>query len=152
MEEKELSPELTPNEIKGINLIVKSLAKKYKFITGWSTDDEYRKYDNTLFVTIKIDYDKVSDYFGMRIRPTIKRLMGDKDPEWWGREVYSLTAFLDEPEGYTGGYDTKTRMRDLAEHLYKQLPPQLQRTYTFQAYDGDKQLPVVFKVHGFITY
>jgi hypothetical protein len=148
MEEKEL----TPNEIKGVDLIVKALKKKYKFIQGWEPDKDYIIYDNTLFIHLLVDYDKVSDYFGMRIRPTIKRLMDDKDPEWWGREVYSLSAFLDEPEGYTGGYDTKTRMRDLAEHLYKQLPPQLQRTYTFQAYDGDKQLPVVLKVHGFITY
>ena len=148
MEEKEL----TPNEIKGINLIVKSLKKKYNFIQGWEPDDEYMKYDNTLFIHLLVDYDKVSDYFGMRIRPFIKNLLNIKDPEWWGKEIYSLTAFLEEPEGYTGGYDTKTRMRDLAEHLYKQLPPQLQRTYTFQAYDGDKQLPVVLKIHGFVVY
>lgn len=148
MEEKEL----TPNEIRGVDLIVKSLKKKYNFIQGWEPVNDYTKYYNTLFVTIKIDYDKVSDYFGMRIRPTIKRLMNDKDPEWWGREVYSLTAFLDEPEGYTGGYDTKTRMRDLGEHLYKQLPPQLQRTYPYDYLNKTEQIPVVFKVHGFITY
>lgn len=148
MEEKEL----TPNETRGVDLIVKSLKKKYNFIQGWEPDDEYMKYDNTLFIHLLLDYDKVSDYFGMRIRPFIKNLLNIKDPEWWGKEIYSLTAFLEEPEGYTGGYDTKTRMRDLAEHLYKQLPPQLQRTYTFQAYDGDKQLPVVLKIHGFVVY
>jgi hypothetical protein len=144
--------ELTPNETRGVDLIVKSLKKKYNFIQGWKSDDEYMKYDNTLFIHLLVDYDKVSDYFGMRIRPSIKNLLNLKDPEWWGKEIYSLTAFLEEPEGYTGGYDTKTRMRDLAEHLYKQLPPQLQRTYTFQAYDGDKQLPVVLKIHGFVVY
>ena len=148
MEEKELSPD----EIRGVDLIVKALKKKYNFIQGWKPDDEYMKYDNTLFIHLLVDYDKVSDYFGMRIRPSIKNLLNLKDPEWWGKEIYSLTAFLEEPEGYTGGYDTKTRMRDLAEHLYKQLPPQLQRTYTFQAYDGDKQLPVVLKIHGFVVY
>jgi hypothetical protein len=148
MEEKEL----TPNEIRGVDLIVKSLKKKYNFIQGWEPVNDYTKYYNTLFVTIKIDYDKVSDYFGMRIRPSIKLHLNNKDPEWWGREVYSLTAFLDEPEGYTGGYDTKTRMRDLGEHLYKQLPPQLQRTYPYDYLNKTEQIPVVFKVHGFITY
>jgi len=148
MEEKEL----TPNEIKGINLIVKSLKKKYNFIQGWEPDDEYMKYDNTLFIHLLVDYDMVSDYFGMRIRPSIKNLLNLKDPEWWGKEIYSLTAFLDEPEGYTGGYDTKTRMRDLAEHLYKQLPPQLQRTYTFESFRGEEEITVVLKIHGFIVY
>ena len=148
MEEKEL----TPNEIKGINLIVKSLKKKYNFIQGWKPDDEYMKYDNTLFIHLLVDYDKVSDYFGMRIRPSIKNLLNLKDPEWWEKEIYSLTVFLDEPEGYTGGYDTKTRMRDLAEHLYKQLPPQLQRTYTFESFRGEEEITVVLKIHGFVVY
>ena len=148
MEEKEL----TPNEIRGVDLIVKALKKKYNFIQGWEPDDEYMKYDNTLFIHLLVDYDKVSDYFGMRIRPSIKSLMADKDPEWWGRDIYSLTAFLDEPEGYTGGYDTKTRMRDLAEHLYKQLPPQLQRTYPYSYLDKTENLPVVLLIHGFVVY
>jgi hypothetical protein len=148
MEEKEL----TPNETRGVDLIVKSLMKKYKFIQGWSIDDEYMKYDNTLFIHLLVDYDMVSDYFGMRIRPSIKNLLNLKDPEWWGKEIYSLTAFLEEPEGYTGGYDTKTRMRDLAEHLYQQLPPQLQRTYIFESFRGEEEIPVVLKIHGFVVY
>ena len=148
MEEKEL----TPNEIRGIDLIVKSLKKKYNFIQGWEPDDEYMKYDNTLFIHLLVDYDMVSDYFGMRIRPSIKTLLNLKDPEWWGKEIYSLTAFLDEPEGYTGGYDTKTRMRDLSEHLYQQLPPQLQRTYIFESVRGEEEIPVVLKIHGFVVY
>ena len=144
--------ELTPNETRGVDLIVKSLKKKYKFIIGWKPDDEYLKYDNTLFIHLLVDYNMVSDYFGMRIRPSIKQRLNDKEPEWWGREIYSLTAFLDEPEGYTGGYDTKTRMRDLAEHLYKQLPPQLQRTYPYSYLDKTDYLPVVLKIHGFVVY
>lgn len=148
MEEKEL----TPNEIRGVDLIVKALKKKYNFIQGWEPDKDYKQYDNTLFIHLLVDYDKVSDYFGMRIRPSIKTLLNMKDPEWWGRELYSLTAFLDEPEGYTGGYDTKTNMRNLTEHLYKQLPPQLQRTYTFPSYNGDKEVPVVLQIHGFVVY
>jgi hypothetical protein len=144
--------ELTPNEIRGVDLIVKSLKKKYKFIQGWEPVNDYTKYYNTLFIHLLVDYDKVSDYFGMRIRPSIKNLLNLKDPEWWGKEIYSLTAFLEEPEGYTGGYDTKTRMRDLAEHLYQQLPPQLQRTYPYDYLNKTEQIPVVLMIHGFVVY
>ena len=48
MEEKEL----TPNEIRGIGLIVKALQKKYNFIQGWNVDDDDMKYvskQTTLF-------------------------------------------------------------------------------------------------------
>ena len=148
MEEKEL----TPNEIRGIDLIVKSLKKKYNFIQGWSPVDDYTKYYNTLFIHLLVDYDMVSDYFGMRIRPSIKLHLNNKDPEWWGREIYSLTALLEEPEGYTGGYDTKTNMRNLTETLYKQLPPQLQRTYPYDYLNKTEQIPVVLMIHGFVVY
>jgi len=148
MEEKEL----TPNETRGVDLIVKALMKKYKFITGWSPVDDYTKYYNTLFIHLLVDYDMVSDYFGMRIRPSIKLHLNDKDPEWWGREIYSLTALLEEPEGYTGGYDTKTNMRNLTETLYKQLPPQLQRTYPYDYLNKTEQIPVVLMIHGFVVY
>ena len=148
MEDKEL----TPNEIRGVDLIVKSLKKKYNFIKGWEPVDDYTKYYNTLFIHLLVDYDMVSDYFGMRIRPSIKLHLNNKETEWWGRELYSLTAFLDEPEGYTGGYDTKTNMRNLTEHLYKQLPPQLQRTYPYSYLDKTDYLPVVLQIHGFVVY
>jgi len=148
MEEKEL----TPNEIRGVDLIVKSLKKKYKFIEGWEPVNDYTKYPNTLFIHLLIDYDMVSDYFGIRIRPSIKLQLNDKDPEWWGREIYSLTAFLDEPEGYTGGYDTKKQMNSLIETLYKQLPPQLQRTYPYDYLNKTEQIPVVLMIHGFVVY
>ena len=70
--------ELTPNEIKGVDLVVKSLMKKYNFIIGWKPDENYMKYHYTLFINLKIDYDMVSDYFGIRIRPTIKNKGKDR--------------------------------------------------------------------------
>jgi len=148
MEEKEL----TPNETRGVDLIVKSLKKKYKFIEGWEPVNDYTKYPNTLFIHLLIDYDMVSDYFGIRIRPSIKLQLNDKDPEWWGKEIYSLTAFLEEPEGYNAGYDIKKQMNRLIETLYKQLPPQLQRTYPYDYLNKTEQIPVVLMIHGFVVY
>jgi len=148
MEEKEL----TPNEIRGVDLIVKSLKKKYKFIEGWEPVDDYTKYYNTLFIHLLVDYDMVSDYFGIRIRPSLKLQLNDKDPEWWGRQLFSLTGFLEEPEGYNAGYDVKKQMNSLTETLYKQLPPQLQRTYPYSYQDKTVQIPVVLMIHGFVVY
>jgi hypothetical protein len=152
MEEKELSPELTPNEIRGIDLIIKSLKKKYNFITGWSPVEDYTKYDNTLFLSLDIDMEKVSDYYGFRIRPTIKQFMIDKDDYWFGRDISNPTIFLDLPDNNDEGYQTKVRMNQLSNTLYKQLPEKLQRRYTFTGTYDQKEYPVVINIHSFIAY
>jgi hypothetical protein len=148
MEEKEL----TPNEIRGIDLIVKSLKKKYNFITGWSPVEDYLKYDNTLFLSLDIDMEKVSDYYGFRIRPIIKQFMLDKDNYWFGRDISNPTIFLDLPDDNDEGYQSKVRMNELSNTLYKQLPPQLQRTYIYESFSGENIYPVVINIHSFVAY
>jgi hypothetical protein len=148
MEEKEL----TPNEIRGIDLIVKSLKKKYNFITGWSPVDDYLKYYNTLFLSLDIDMEKVSDYYGFRIRPIIKQFMLDKDNYWFGRDISNPTIFLDLPDDNDEGYQSKVRMNELSNTLYKQLPPQLQRTYIYESFSGENIYPVVINIHSFVAY
>ena len=148
MEEKEL----TPNETRGVDLIVKSLKKKYNFITGWSPVEDYTKYDNTLFLSLDIDMEKVSDYYGFRIRPIIKQFMIDKDDYWFGRDISNPTIFLDLPDNNDEGYQTKVRMNELSNTLYKQLPEKLQRRYTFTGTYDQSQYPVVINIHSFIAY
>jgi len=144
--------ELTPNEIKGIDLIIKSLKKKYNFITGWSPVDDYLKYENTLFLSLDIDMEKVSDYYGFRIRPLIKKLMEEKDAYWFGRDISNPTIFLDLPDNNDEGFQTKVRMNELSNTLYKQLPEQLQRTYIYESFSGENIYPVNINIHSFVAY
>ena len=144
--------ELTPNEIRGLDLIIKSLKKKYNFITGWSPVDDYLKYDNTLFLSLDIDMEKVSDYYGFRIRPIIKQFMLDKDAYWFGRDISNPTVFLDLPDNNDEGYQSKVRMNELSNTLYKQLPEKLQRTYVYKLYNGEQIYPVVINIHSFRAY
>ena len=146
--EKELQPELTPNERRGIDLVVKALKKKYDFITEWNLEDDYMEYPNTLFINLSIDSEKVSDYYGFRIRPTIKRLMADKESDWYRRSISNPTVYLDLPEGNDDGYQSKVRMNELANTLYKQLPQKLQRTYT----SGEYEHLVNLSIFNFIIY
>ena len=148
MEEKEL----TPNETKGIDLIIKSLKKKYNFITGWSPVDDYLKYYNTLFLSLDIDMEKVSDYYGFRIRPLIKQFMLDKDNYWFGRDISNPTIFLDLPDNNDEGFQSKVRMNELSNTLYKQLPEKLQRTYIYESFSGENIYPVVINIHSFRAY
>jgi hypothetical protein len=140
--------ELTPNQRRGIDLIVKSLKKKYNFITGWNVDDDDMKYDNTLFIGLTIDSEKTSDYYGFRIRPTIKRFLDEKDDYWYGRSISNPTVYLDLPDNNDDGYQSKVNMNELSNTLYKQLPQKLQRTYI----SGEYEHLVNLNIFEFIIY
>jgi len=140
--------ELTPNQRRGIDLIVKSLKKKYNFITGWNVDDDDLKYDNTLFIGLTIDSEKTSDYYGFRIRPTIKRFLDERDDYWYGRSISNPTVYLDLPDNNDDGYQSKVRMNEMANTLYKQLPEKLQRRYI----SGDYEHLVNLNIFEFIIY
>ena len=140
--------ELTPNQRRGIDLIVKSLKKKYNFIQGWNVDDDDMKYDNTLFIGLTIDSEKTSDYYGFRIRPTIKRFLDERDDYWYGRSISNPTVYLDLPDNNDDGYQSKVNMNELANTLYKQLPEKLQRTYI----SGDYEHLVNLNIFEFIIY
>lgn len=144
--------ELTPNQRRGIDLIVKSLKKKYNFITGWNVDDDDLKYDNTLFIGLTIDSEKTSDYYGFRIRPTIKRFLDERDDYWYGRSISNPTVYLDLPEVNDDGYQSKVRMNEMANTLYKQLPEKLQRRYISQTSVGEYEHLVNLNIFEFIIY
>ena len=144
--------ELTPNQRRGIDLIVKSLKKKYNFITGWNVDDDDMKYDNTLFIGLTIDSEKTSDYYGFRIRPTIKRFLDERDDYWYGSSISNPTVYLDLPEVNDDGYQSKVRMNEMANTLYKQLPEKLQRRYISQTSVGEYEHLVNLNIFEFIIY
>ena len=79
--------------------------------------------------------------------------MLDKDPYWYGRDISSPTTFLDLPEGNEDGYNVRVQIKELASHLYKQLPEQLQRTYIYQFYGREEEnIPVVLNINEFLAY
>lgn len=144
--------EITPNQRRGIDLVVKALKKKYDFITGWDFNDDDLKYENTLFIALTIDSNKTSDYYGFRIRPTIKRFLDEKDDYWYGRGITNPTVYLDLPEGNDDGYQSKVNMNGLANTLYKQIPEELQRKYISHTSVGDYEHLVTINIFEFIIY
>lgn len=143
-------PELTPNEIKGVDLCVKGLKKKYTFITGWDTVEDYTKYNNVLFITITVDYYKLSDYYGLNIRENMKWYMDKKDPEWWGNDFYSLLSYMDIPEGSELSYEIRAQMNERLNLLYEALPEELQRTWVSEY--GEKIYPINLSIQSFYLF
>jgi hypothetical protein len=64
---------LTDKQIKGIDLAVKSVRKKYPFIIGWGEYDEWKNYQVTIYVDIKIDPQLLADYVKGEVSNDIPR-------------------------------------------------------------------------------
>ena len=134
-------------------MTVKSLKRKYNFVIGWKPSRDFDEY-NISFIDIIVDYDKVSDYFGVPIRPYSKQRFIERDPEYIGSTSYALDAYLTSPIGWKVPYNTKKDMEKWCEFFYSQLPQEYQRTYLFVSRFTDDQIYIktsTFKINNFIV-
>ena len=65
--------EPTDKEKKGIDMILKTLHKKYPFIIGWEfTDNNPNKYSTMVGIDIIVDVDKLSEFYQKQIVSTFE--------------------------------------------------------------------------------
>lgn len=58
----------TKENIKGIDVLIRALKKKYKFITDYRiTPDPENKYKFTIFIELFINFEKLSEYSGYEL-------------------------------------------------------------------------------------
>ena len=149
------SHELTPNEIKGMDLAMRVLKGKFPFLTGeWEPVYNYMEYDNTLFINVGADINKVSDYIGVPIRPYPKKRFQEKDMDINFNGIsYSLEGYLDTPKGSTIGYDIKKNMNKKLNTIYEDIPKSFHRMWThIPSYDEGRTTdhPVHIVIMDFI--
>jgi hypothetical protein len=64
---------LTDKQIKGIDLAVKAVRKKYPFITEWGEYDKWEDYSVRLYVNLKVDPQLLADYVKGEVSNDIPR-------------------------------------------------------------------------------
>ena len=42
--------DLTKKQLRGVDLAIKALSKKFPFVEGWEFSDDYQKYNSNLFI------------------------------------------------------------------------------------------------------
>lgn len=110
-----------PNElqIQGLNLIVKTLNKKYPFIVGWEfKDNDPLKYITMVILQLIIDVNKLSEYVN---KPVYTRLKP--------KEAWSICSPLDNDE-----YETCNKIHnDIIKNLSKlhRFLPQKYKIHTY---------------------
>ena len=46
-------------QIKGLDMVIRALAKQYKFVKGWQLDSNYEEYKYTLYIDLFIDVNEL---------------------------------------------------------------------------------------------
>lgn len=54
----------TDKQIRGIDLTIKALSKKFPFIEGWEFTEDFIKYDVSLYINLYVDLDELKEYVG----------------------------------------------------------------------------------------
>lgn len=52
-------------QMKGINLVVKALSKKFPFVTGWELSQIWDEYYNVIFINLIVDLEKAGEYYNV---------------------------------------------------------------------------------------
>lgn len=143
-ERQNVKEELTPKEMKGLDMVVKGATKKYPFIRGWELHPDYRTYDSVLFIVLLINPFMFSQWYGCDMKETWKRMLNN-DEYYTDFKYYSLGSFLvDDCYDNDELYQIKKDMSDKINDLYQLLPEQYSSTYIFTpSFNGSE--PTVFR-------
>ena len=55
---------MTLEKIKGIDIVVKSISKKYPFIKGWNLNDEWETWETLIAIDFLVDFNEFRKYVG----------------------------------------------------------------------------------------
>jgi hypothetical protein len=113
-------------QIKGLDMVMRALAKQYKFVKGWQLDTRYEEYMYTLYIDLFIDINDLAEQTNNYIN---KNRVGEKK----GSSIFfALTPNKNgEPlEGFTpewdqfvnDSYEYGKEIRDKMNFLYIKLP------------------------------
>ena len=139
-------------QIKGLDMVMRALAKQYKFLKGWQLDDKYEEYKYTLYIDMIIDVNKLAEQTNNYVKQN--RFNDDKGtsiffgltPNKNGEPLEGFTPEWDE--FVNDSYEYGKEIRDKMNFLYRKLP------YEFKIHvdtgEGENNSVVIINVDDYI--
>jgi hypothetical protein len=147
----------TPKQIRGVDLVVKSMAKKYPYVKGWKFDEDYEKWTTTLYIDLFIDWKKYGEFYGYKMR----KYYEERYDEIYGTLISTspqvfFTDSLDDSERegfFEAGYGNNQKFKMTLIELYGMLPEEFIIKYTMDSgILGNREIPVSISVDDFLDY
>ena len=91
---------LNEKQIKGLDMVIRAISKKYKFIKGWELSPEHNNYEAILTIQVIMDYQEFADTYNYYTKPN----------RYTKRTAYSPSIFLGrDEEDYNKSYNEKDK-------------------------------------------
>lgn len=150
--------EFDENQIKGIDLSIKAISKKYPFVKGWRFIDNYQQYKAHLYIDIIVDWIEVAKFYGKEIKPYwVKEFENGEYADSSLIDSYMFVNPSHTEEGYQeffeNSYKETKKINSLLNSIYSSLPSEFQITMKFMSsFGGDDVRPVELYIERFINY
>lgn len=144
--------ELSPLQIKGIDLVVKSASKKYPFIKGWEFTKDYERYKTQIYINLYVDWEEAASFYGRKIHPVYK-----KDDNKFSS---GILTFMRDNLNVTGpefnehieeSFLESRKIKGFLEEIYKHLPEEMIPTWESE-FSPNIYYPKNLGIDNFIQY
>ena len=138
--------DFTQSQLRGIELVVKSISKRYPFIEGWRFEKDWEKWLTGVYIDIKVDWNKVFKFYNTKVSPKWENYLR-LDKEGYSSSLLltftDLNPLSEDPtlhnEFFEYNFNTTLKLRNLASSLYENLPEELS---IFYGYDDNPNYKV----------
>ena len=113
---------LTPNQVKGIDMVIKGISKKYPYVVGWEKSDVFDKYQTQMFIDLIVDMEKFAKYYNS----PIKSYWVDDLIEGRYDSIGGAFYLENYSEIQDVAYETKRKIEKRIREMYSLLPKEYQ--------------------------
>jgi hypothetical protein len=128
--------QLTKKQLRALDMMIKSISKRYPFIIGWEPSEDFLLYDTMLNIDFKVDYDKLAKFFNADPDETWKRIIENEGPY----PTYSLGGPFDYdkyPHIKDLSFNTTESMERILTTINEELPDDMKITYQYENFRGE---------------
>jgi hypothetical protein len=106
--------ELSLEKIRGIDIVVKSISKKYPFIKGWKFNDEWENWETLISIDFLVDFNEFKKFIGEeKYKDSIYKKTFLSLSDSVGFKYYDEAVLLSED------------IKKLSDYLYQTLPEEM---------------------------
>lgn len=149
----------TPKQIRGIELTVKSVSKKFPFIEGWKFAPDFEKYDAHLYIDLIIDYEDFAKFYNSEIHPKYKNKTFDILPKvsipfsFLSTNPFAHWDSQEWKDFFEDSYSKNQKIKNMIFETYESLPDEFCIFYPikkYYPYEGVTEIKCHLSVNDYI--
>ena len=133
-----METKLNDIQMRGIDMVIKAIMKKYKFIKGWELYPDHGKYDSVIFLNVIMDYQEFADtykYYTEPNRYTFKRTASNP-ATYMGRDKKDFDSYYSDKDKslYEEVKRIKEDIETSAKELYYNIPEEFHSNFSTESF------------------